>query len=427
MKTITTTFFSTLDPEQTKDCLKFFLFPWRWGKYKNGESIKKAEELMKKYLSKESDTQCFSFYNGRTALYYALKAAGASYGDEVILQAYTCVSVPNSILALGAKPVYCDIDESLNLDPEDLRKKITKKTKAVIVQHTFGNPAQIDLIKKICDNGAPSARDKIFIIEDCAHSLGAEYNDRPVGAFGDISIFSFGRDKVISSINGGMVCVNNKDLIAKIEDDYKKLSFPSYALIMRNLSYPLLAAISLKWYNKFKIGKVLMYLGKKLKIIPLILSEKEKNNFCLNENYLSSDTYRYRMPNVLAYLFVKQFKNLSKSNEHRRKLASFYGEKLKDLHINFPLVLPKSVPIYLRYAIFSEQALGIINKAKEKNIYLGDWYRNVIAPSDVNLKNVGYVKGMCQRAENFSSLSLNLPNHLGISLMDAERVLKLLF
>src|SRR5581483_4013141 len=113
-------------------------------------------------------------------------------------QAFTCVAVPNSVLWTGAKAIYADIDETGNLDPKDLEKKITKKTKAVIIQHTFGIAANMDAIQKVLKGK------KIILIEDCAHALGASYKGKKLGTFGEFAFFSFGRDKVISSVFGGM-------------------------------------------------------------------------------------------------------------------------------------------------------------------------------------------------------------------------------
>lgn len=456
-KTITTTFFSTLDREQTIDCLKFLLLPWKWKDWKNGKYIKQAEAELQKYLGVK---EVFSFYNGRTALYYALKFAGVGEGDEVIIQAYTCVSVPNAIIEAGAKPIYCDIDESLNLDPNELAKKITDKTKAVIVQHTFGNPARIDEIKEILKNYQPRASidkfifqdtclrkipptpplqkgggaGKIILIEDCAHSLGAKYNNKLVGTFGDISMFSFGRDKVISSVNGGMLCVNNisiGDSHLKGDCHLSHLSFPPYYLIVQNLLYPILATISLKWYNKGKVGKGIMYAAKKLKLIPLILSNREKNGmrfFCEKNIRMSricscgfAQQITYKMPNVLAYLFLHQFEKLDEHNAHRRKIAGYYNEALRGTEINTPKVWDGSEPVYLRYTVLTENAGKIMKEARKKDIYLGDWYRNVIAPVGVNLTRVVYEQNSCSKAEKYAEMTLNLPNHSGIDLEDAGR------
>jgi len=139
--------------------LSLLVRPW---KYTRGYAAERLEGWFEKYFGVPF---AISFNSGRSALYTILKAMDIHEGDEVILQAFTCVVVPNAIIALGAKPVYVDIDETFTMRAHDLEKKITKRTKAVIVQHTFGIPTQMDDILRI------TKRHKIPIIEDAAHTI----------------------------------------------------------------------------------------------------------------------------------------------------------------------------------------------------------------------------------------------------------------
>ena len=157
-------------------------------------------------LDKYFKTKVYPVNSGRSAIYTILKSVGIGQGDEVIIQAYTCNAVPNPILWTGAVPKYTDIDEStLNISIEDLEKKISIKTKAIILQHTLGRPGPIEETVKIAQ------KHNLLLIEDCAHSLGAEYKGKKLGTFGDLSIISFGREKVISSLAGGAILINNEN------------------------------------------------------------------------------------------------------------------------------------------------------------------------------------------------------------------------
>ncbi len=178
--------------------VKTIIQPLLW---KTGKATSDAEQWFRNYFSVE---QAVSFNSGRSALLAILKAFGIGEGDEVLVQAFTCVAVPNSVLWAGAKPVFVDIDATLNMDPKDAEKKITKNTKALIVQHTFGVPAQMDKIIAL------AKKHHLILIEDCAHALGATYKGKKVGTFGDAAFFSFGRDKVVSSVFGGMAIINAK-------------------------------------------------------------------------------------------------------------------------------------------------------------------------------------------------------------------------
>ncbi|MBI4130447.1 DegT/DnrJ/EryC1/StrS aminotransferase family protein, partial [Candidatus Roizmanbacteria bacterium] len=137
----------SLSPNTESDdsilAIKTLLQPWKW---KTGREIEKVEEWFRKEFN--TDT-AVSFNSGRSALWALLKAFSIGQGDEVLVQAFTCVAVPEVVMWVGATPVYCDIDDTYNIDPNDIEKKITKKTKAIIVQHTFGIPARIREIREI--------------------------------------------------------------------------------------------------------------------------------------------------------------------------------------------------------------------------------------------------------------------------------------
>ena len=192
-----------------------------------------------------------SFSCGRSALYALLKNLKLNNTDEVLLQAYTCVAVPAPILWANGKPIYVDIDpNTLNMCPQDLEKKITKNSKILIIQHTFGNPADINTLLKI------AKKYKLFVIEDCAHTIGGMYQNKPLGSFGDASIFSFGRDKALSSIFGGLLTLKDPKLLKKIttfrDTNYQKAPL---SWIAQQLIHPLIFSIAKPLYDTAKIGE----------------------------------------------------------------------------------------------------------------------------------------------------------------------------
>ena len=114
------------------------------------------------------DIQAFAFWKGRVALYAILESLGIGPGDEVIMPGFTCVVVPNAVLYRGAIPIYVDIEEtSFTMDVRDIEQKITSRTRAIIVQHTYGIPAEMDAIMAV------AAQAGVAVIEDCAHALGS--------------------------------------------------------------------------------------------------------------------------------------------------------------------------------------------------------------------------------------------------------------
>jgi perosamine synthetase len=145
--------------------------------------------------------------SGTTALHLALIALGIGPGDEVIVPALTFVASVNAIKFVGAKPIFIDIEpETFNLDISALESLITKKTKAIITVDLYGHPVDFDAIKKICE------QHQLKLISDSAESLGSLYKGKPTGNQGDISIFSFFGNKIITTGEGGMVVTNSKKL-----------------------------------------------------------------------------------------------------------------------------------------------------------------------------------------------------------------------
>lgn len=172
-----------------------------------GEKVKEFEYELAKYIS--NGDQAVAVNSGTAALHLALLALGIKKGDEIILPTYVCTAVLNAINYTGAFPILADINPyDFNISYKDTKSKITNKTKAIIVPHMYGIPADID---KFLELDVP-------IIEDCAQSIGAKFNGLKVGTFGDISIFSFFASKLLTTGNGGAVYSKNNELIDLVYD-----------------------------------------------------------------------------------------------------------------------------------------------------------------------------------------------------------------
>ncbi len=173
-----------------------------------GEEVLKFENEFSRYLGGK-DSQAVAVASGTAALYLALYGLNIKKGDEVIVPTYVCSAVLNAIFLAGAKPILVDINEGdLNISYSETIKKINKKTKAIIITHTFGYPSDLD---KFINLGIP-------LIEDCAQALGSRWKGRAVGGFGRVAVFSFYASKVITTGYGGLVYSKNKNLINKIRD-----------------------------------------------------------------------------------------------------------------------------------------------------------------------------------------------------------------
>lgn len=371
------TIFTALAPNFEKDdawlAIKLQFLPWRW---KNGPSSDGLVSALKRRLLRK---HVFLFETGRTGLEMILKTAGIGPSDDVLLQAFTCVAVPNSVLWTGAKPIYVDCNERYTMDVEDLKKKITPRCKAVIVQHTFGNMADYDAISEI------AREHKLLIIEDCAHSFAMR---------GDLGFFSFGRDKVISSVFGGAVATDDDTLAEKLRSAHARLPQPSWWWIARQLKY-VGNIVLVRWTFDWGIGWLLLALMRLFSNQPVTAAEKVGRK---------PDFVGKQMPNVLAELALHQLTKLDTYTAHRQKIAALYKR-----------AFPEGSGT-LRFALHAKIK-------KQKGIYLGDWYTTAIAPAGVSYQAIGYEPATCPTAERMTHNIINLPTDIHIFEHDAQRII----
>ena len=401
----------SLSPNTEKDdvwlSLKLIFQPWRW---KVEDAVTKLEREFAEYLGVK---YAFFFNSGRSSLMAILDALELKKGvqaDEVLLQAFTCNAVPNPIIWAGLRPIYVDCDEkTFNIDIEDLKRKITPKSRVVIVQHAFGQPADMDEIVRVC------RENNLILIEDCAHALGAEYKNQKVGMFGKVGFFSFSRDKVISSVYGGMVVTNDDNLAGKLKAYHDKVGNPSWGWILQQLIHPpVMNWVILPTYRVF--GKYILVIAQLLRILSKAVHFKEKRG-------KKPGYFPKRGSAALAILAQNQLKKLERFNKHRKEIADFYRKELA----NTSFVLPTNEDqVYLRFALKHKKAHEIIKEAWARNILIGDWYDSPIAPSDTQLDKMEYAKGSCHQAEKLAEETLNLPTHINVSIEDAKKIVRFL-
>ncbi len=414
-KSIISEFFTTIN---FKIYLKTLaLITYKLPALRYGKSTSLIENKILSYIWKNK-SEIISLYNWRSAIYRALKILKVKKNDEVIVPWYTCVSVSNAVIQSWAKIVYSDISKTnLWLDPKKLAKTINKNTKAIIVQHTFWKASEIKKISKL------AKENKIIIIEDCAHSLWTRKDDEKLWSFWDFAIFSTGRDKVISSVTGGFLVINNKNYFKEIKKVKSALKMPSIWLTLRNLFYNLSWYEAYKTYDFFKLWKVIITLARKTKLITEILTKEEKNcNF---------KKFNLKLPNSLAYLASESMDHIKIDSIHRRSIAEYYDELIINKNIKkifWPLKTEKVN--YFRYPILLKteaQKIELYNYMRKNWVILWNtWSWINIAPIWSNLKKAKYEKWSCPTAEDISSRILTLPNHTLISPDDAKKVTLLL-
>lgn len=403
--------FTSLSPNAEKDDLNLALDiifrPWLW---KSKGPLEALKAHFKAFLGVNN---IILFNSGRAGFLAILKALDLEQNSEVLIQGFTCNALVNPIIWSGLKPVFVDIEkQTLNIDSRDLERKITPKSKIAVVQHTFGLPAEMDKISALCQ------QHNLILIEDCAHSLGAEYNGQKLGTFGKASFFSFGRDKIISSVSGAAVAVNDSLLAEKIGQIENELDNPSCGWIFQQLLHPILTKLLIMpLYGFFGLGRWILIFLQKTKILSKAVHKKEKRGD--QPNYLPQ-----KMPGALAILALHQLEKLDKILAHQKQIADIYHQNLQELNIILPA--KKEGRVYLRYPLLFENQNTdeILKKARKQNLFLNDgWRKAVIVPPDTNQEKMNYIAGSCPMAEQISQQILNLPTHINISTQDAYRII----
>ena len=194
--------------EEKKELLEViesgYLF--RYGSDDNPNFKAKVYSLETEFAKLSGVKYAVAVNSGTTALLVALGGLGIGPGDEVIVPGYTFVASISSIIYARAIPILAEIDESFNLDPDDVQRKITPRTKAIMAVHMLGNPAKLDKLKKIADEH------NLILLEDAAQAGGASYKGKPIGSIGNAGCFSFNIFKTITAGDGGMVVTDNEEL-----------------------------------------------------------------------------------------------------------------------------------------------------------------------------------------------------------------------
>jgi perosamine synthetase len=351
-------------------------------------SIKLLEETFKNYFR---SNYVKSFAQGRMALFVLLKKIGIKKGDEIIIPAFTCVAVPNVIIYAGARPIYVDISiEDFNINPNLIKNKITKKTKAIIIQHTFGLPCNIKLIKKI------AKKYNLITIEDCTHSLGSNYKKHLTGTLSDAAFFSFDNTKIINAHSGGILIINQMNIIKSKKFSINNKSLSNFFLKKQILTHLLEYILFSKYF--MWIGKFIMTLLDYSQILFLIK----------NENKLSKPkNFPLPLNPAFATLILNQILRLKKNLKHRQGISQLLNKKIKWYNFSDNDIYSYS---WLRYSFLVRNRDFFIKKFN-KHFDLDIWYQSVVHGREKNLYEVFYQIGSCPVAEFVTKTIVNIPTH----------------
>ena len=178
---------------------------YRYGSASDPGFKAKVAKLEQEVAKRAGVPYAVAMNSGTSALLVALWGLGVGPGDEVIVPGYTFIASISSIIYARAVPILAEVDRTLNLDPADVKRKITPRTKAIMAVHMLGNPARLEELKAVADEH------KLLLIEDCAQAFGARYKGRLVGSIGDVGTYSFNVYKTITAGDGGMLVTRDEE------------------------------------------------------------------------------------------------------------------------------------------------------------------------------------------------------------------------
>lgn len=316
-----------------------------------GPAVRQFEESLAKYCDAK---YAVAVSNGTAALHLAYLAAGLKNGDEVITTPNTFVATSNMLLAVGAKPIFCDIRlDNYNLDENKIEELVTSKTKAIVPVHFAGHPCKMDEILSI------AKKHDLLVIEDACHALGASYKNKKIGSIGDMSVFSFHPVKSITTGEGGAILTNNSEF-------YKKLTH----LRTHGIT-------------------------------------KDEKGF----NVMTALGYNYRITDIQTALGISQMKKLGKFTKARQKIFDVYKKELTGVkEVRTPSMDKNSVPSNHIFVIMTKDPAkrdALANYLKQNGIGINFHYPMVY--SHPYYQENGYKEVKLANADLYHSSCITLP------------------
>lgn len=330
----------------------------RSGWYILGSELSKFEADYASYMKSK---YCIGVGNGLDALRFALTALGIGEGDEVIVQANTFIATALAITQSGAKPVFVEADSFFGVDPQALEAAITKKTKAIMVVHLYGQPSDMDSIMKI------AKRYNLKVVEDCAQSHGALYNGKICGTFGDAACFSFYPMKPIGAFgDAGAVTTNSDEVAEKVR-------------MLRNY-------------------------GSKVKYHHEMMGNNS------------------RMDEIQAAITGVNLLHVADGNKERQGIARKYSEGIKNEAVKKPGIRPNTEHVFHVYPVLCENREGLYKYLESAGIHPQIHYPIPCHLAEC-YTYLGYKVGQIPLAEFYSSHELSLPIYIGLTEEEVDYII----
>jgi perosamine synthetase len=348
-----------------------------------------------------------SFAAGRVGLYGILRSLGIGAGDEVLVPMPTHIVVTNAIRYTGAQPVYADCDLSTyNIDLDQAEERVTPRTRALLVQHTFGIPVDMG---KAC---ALAERNGLHLIEDCVHALGATFDGKQVGTFGRAAFFSTEETKTISTTMGGMVTTDDDEIAGRLYAFQQACRRPSVGQAASCL-LKLVVYHALTEPRTHVLTRAAYELGGRHHPLPRPTEAAELRGE-------RPPDFARRLSNGQAAVGLTQLAALAANLAHRRLIADRYRALLAPHGFRLPEPPPASEPAYVRYPVWVEDRQAV-QRAMGARAVLGTWFTSVLEEAAAP-RYGGYLPGSCPRAEDAARHLVNLPTHARVDERDAAEM-----
>ena len=351
------------------------------------------------------------YFRGRSALFSILRALNVGPGDEVAVQAYTCSAVYEAINATGAKPLWIDVEpRGVTTSPESLEVRLSERTRCVIVQHTFGIPANMrPLLETAGHLGLP-------LIEDCCHTLDATYGESQVGTMGAAAFYSFEWGKPLVCGVGGAAIANDAFLESQMRMGWSSITKPPVSRVARN---------------------ELQYAGSRLMQSPRAFYALRNLYRFFSKVGMLEGTYHgideAASPQLAMAMAPPVRRRLRGAlltvpdlTRQARKISQIYASNLPETcdHVQFS---PQANPSYSRFPFMVQDKERWLAKAREARVEVAGWYETPVHPlTSSDLRKVGYEEGDCPNAESATRSVISLPTGPSVQRRKLDRIIEFL-